>query len=200
MITVTDNKNIKQNFEKTAENPSVEKKFKTTYESSSSKKKITDQDKKENTGEMPLPSPLELMRAVPQTTVVVSSLSCKDVEAFFNEMVEAVQHIAGTDKGDSTTTFFLDRANSVFSGTEIRIQEFSTAPKAYNIQLVGTPEAIELFNEHMGALILAFNAEQRPFKINRLETHQRLSLRKKDSDSDIEKKREKDDNSALQLD
>lgn len=61
-------------------------------------------------------------------------------------------------------------ASSVFFGTQIIIQEFSTAPQAFNIQLSGSPQAIALFQNHADDLMAAFQAGKYAFRINRLET------------------------------
>ncbi len=61
-------------------------------------------------------------------------------------------------------------ASSVFFGTQIIIQEFSTAPQAFNIQLNGTPQAVALFQGNADDLMAAFQAGNYNFRINRLET------------------------------
>jgi hypothetical protein len=61
-------------------------------------------------------------------------------------------------------------ASSVFFGSQIIIQEFSTAPQAFNIQLNGTPQAVELFQGNADDLMAAFQAGNYNFRINRLET------------------------------
>jgi hypothetical protein len=61
-------------------------------------------------------------------------------------------------------------ASSVFFGSQIIIQEFSTAPQAFNIQLNGTPQAVTLFQDNVNDLLAAFQAGNYNFRINRLET------------------------------
>jgi hypothetical protein len=61
-------------------------------------------------------------------------------------------------------------ASSVFFGSQIIIQEYSTAPHAYNIQLIGTPQAVALFQGNADDLMAAFQAGNYNFRINRLET------------------------------
>jgi len=61
-------------------------------------------------------------------------------------------------------------ASSVFFGSQIIIQEFSTAPQAFNIQLNGTPQAVALFQGNVNDLMAAFQAGNYNFRVNRLET------------------------------
>jgi hypothetical protein len=61
-------------------------------------------------------------------------------------------------------------ASSVFFGSQIIIQEFSTAPQSFNIQLNGTPQAVALFQGNANDLVAAFQAGNYNFRVNRLET------------------------------
>ncbi len=61
-------------------------------------------------------------------------------------------------------------ASSVFFGTQIIIQEFSTAPQTFNIQLNGSAQAVALFQGNADDLMAAFAAGNYNFRINRLET------------------------------
>ena len=61
-------------------------------------------------------------------------------------------------------------ASSVFFGSQIIIQEFSTAPQAFNIQFNGTPQAVALFQGNVNDLMAAFHAKPYNFRVNRLET------------------------------
>jgi hypothetical protein len=83
-------------------------------------------------------------------------------------------------------------ASSVFFGSQIIIQEFSTAPKAFNVQLNGQPQAVALFQEHTDDLMAAFQKGNYAFRINRLETgHQTdrpLFKRKESASGDKDQK------------
>ncbi len=61
-------------------------------------------------------------------------------------------------------------ASSVFFGTQIIIQEYSTAPMAFNIQINSTPQAMSLFQGNMNDLMAAFQYGKYNFRVNRLET------------------------------
>jgi hypothetical protein len=60
-------------------------------------------------------------------------------------------------------------ASSVFFGSQIIIQEYSSAPHSFNIQLNGSPEALALFEGHADELMAAFQYGNYNFRVNRLE-------------------------------
>lgn len=94
-----------------------------------------------------------------------------EVMELFDRMVGVMTVM--TMSGISETTFTLNTpqfASSVFFGTQIIIQEFSTAPKAFNIQLNGNPQAVALFQGNADDLMAAFQAGTYNFRVNRLET------------------------------
>ena len=61
-------------------------------------------------------------------------------------------------------------ASSVFYGAQITIQEYTSAPKIFNIQLSGNPESVALFEENADDLMAAFQHGNYNFRVNRLET------------------------------
>ncbi len=60
-------------------------------------------------------------------------------------------------------------ASSVFFGSQIIIQEYSSAPHAFNIQLNGSPEALALFQGNADELMAAFQYGNYNFRVNRME-------------------------------
>lgn len=81
-------------------------------------------------------------------------------------------------------------ASSVFFQSQIIIQEFSTAPQAFNIQLIGTPQAVALFQGNAEDLMAAFQAGNYNFRVNRLETGyltERPLFKRKDKAGEKEK-------------
>lgn len=74
--------------------------------------------------------------------------------------------------GDKTTTFILGEefAASIFYGARITITEHSTAPKAFNVQLSASPEAVASFQRNMPSLLATFESGNYAFRIHRLET------------------------------
>lgn len=93
------------------------------------------------------------------------------VAALFERMV-GVMTVMNTT-GVTQTTINLDNpkyANSVFFGAQIIISEYSTAPKAFNIQLLGNQQAVNLFTNNAQELVAAFQAGNYTFKVNRIDT------------------------------
>jgi hypothetical protein len=119
---------------------------------------------------------------LPGTTFSLSAIRSAAIPPemleIFEKGVHAMTHL--TISGVSETTFFLDTPQ--FSGAKIIITEFNTAPKTFNIALVGAPEMIALFNLHASDLITAFQKSPFNFTIHRI-----------DSDIDLPKIERKED-------
>jgi len=93
------------------------------------------------------------------------------VAALFERMV-GVMTVMNTT-GVTQTTIHLDNpkfADSPLFGSQVIISEFSTAPKAYNIQLLGNQQAVTVFNDNVQELVAAFQAGNYTFKVNRIDT------------------------------
>ncbi len=111
---------------------------------------------------VPLPSP----EALPPYATLTPQ-----VMELFDRMVGVMTVM--TMSGITETTINLTApqfASSVFFGTQIIIQEYSTAPRAFNIQLIGTPQAVALMQGNADDLMAAFQAGNYNFRVNRLET------------------------------
>jgi hypothetical protein len=89
-----------------------------------------------------------------------------EVLDFFEKSVNAIAYLHHS--GDSETTFYLDTAR--FPGTKIIVREFNTAPRAFNISLIGSPESVTLFNSHAADLIAAFQKTPFNYTVHRLES------------------------------
>lgn len=61
-------------------------------------------------------------------------------------------------------------ASSIFYGARITITEHSTAPKAFNVQLSASPEAVASFQRNMPNLLATFESGNYAFRIHRLDT------------------------------
>lgn len=112
------------------------------------------------------PPPTPLMGADPFAHLPTA------IQEVFNKMV-GVMTVMQLTPGIQETSFILNGpqfASSVFFGSQIIIQEFSTAPLMFNVQLNGSQQAVSLFQKNLGDLIAAFQGGQYAFKINRLET------------------------------
>jgi hypothetical protein len=94
-----------------------------------------------------------------------------EIEAMFEKMAGTM--IVMTSAGDAETTLFLDSSEfsqSPFYGTRITIKEFSTAPKAFNIEIASNALALQRINAHKPALLTAFAKGDFNFSIGRLDT------------------------------
>lgn len=91
----------------------------------------------------------------------------------FERMVGTITVLQET-AGERKTTITLTSPNfssSVFYGAEIVIEEdLHLAPGQYNIKLVGSPEAVTLFQAKSDDLLAAFQSGGYNFKVQRLET------------------------------
>ena len=93
------------------------------------------------------------------------------VQKIFERMVGVMTVM--TNSGITQTTINLDNprfAESVFFGAQIIISEFSTAPKAFNIEILGNQQAVNLMNANAEELVAAFQAGNYNFKVNRIDT------------------------------
>jgi hypothetical protein len=106
----------------------------------------------------------------PTTTSPFANLP-PQVQQVFERMVGVITVMQQT--GVTQTTINLNNpqfANSVFYGAQIMLTEFSTAPKAYNIELLGNQQSVALFNANADDLVAAFQAGNYTFKVNRIDT------------------------------
>lgn len=70
------------------------------------------------------------------------------------------------EQGVTKTTVNVTMPNSVFDGTQVVLSQYSTAPNAYNIQLIGNPKSVEVFTKNMGALKESFVQGNFNFEVN----------------------------------
>jgi hypothetical protein len=94
-----------------------------------------------------------------------------EIEALFEKMAESMLLISS--EGRTETTLFLDSPqfdHSPFYGTRITIQEFSTAPKAFNVEIAASSWALMQIDTHKAALLTAFAKGDFGFSIHRLDT------------------------------
>ncbi len=93
-----------------------------------------------------------------------------EIEALFEKMASAM--IVMSSPGETETTIFLDHhPSSLFLGTQITIREFSTAPKAFNIEIATHhPAALAMIDAHKQELLSAFHDGNFNFSVHRLET------------------------------
>ncbi len=70
------------------------------------------------------------------------------------------------DKGVTTTTMNINMPNSVFNGAQVILDQYSSAPHSYNLQLIGSPEAVKLFTSNMTQLENSFKQANFNFEVN----------------------------------
>jgi len=88
----------------------------------------------------------------------------------FERMVGVMTVMVDTSIRETTVTLNAPQfASSVFYGSQIIIQEFSTAPHSYNIQFIGNSNAVALFQGNADDLLAAFQSGNYNFRVNRLE-------------------------------
>lgn len=100
-----------------------------------------------------------------ETTPSYSKLTPEVFELF--EKMGGVMTIQ-QNQGITTTTMVVNMPNSVFNGAEIVLDQYSTAPHSYNIQLKGSPEAVSAFRDNIARLDQAFKQGNFGFEVNLL--------------------------------
>ena len=83
----------------------------------------------------------------------------------FDKMVSYIT-IEHSKSGTTTATVHIDMKGSVFDGAKLELKRVPTAPNTFNIQLQGTPEAVQLFNSNAQDLAAAFQYGKYSFDVN----------------------------------
>ena len=146
---------------------------------------------------MPIHTPSPFLSAalsnLSSPSSIPSSLS-PEVQALFEKMASTM--IVMQSSGEAETTLFLDSpqfASSLFYGTKITIREFSTAPKAFNIEIVSSPLAIHAIDPCKNDLLSAFQHGHFNFSIHRfdtfLQTEERPVLHRKEKSGEDDQER-----------
>jgi hypothetical protein len=88
---------------------------------------------------------------------------------YFERSVSTITVMMSTGVTETTVSLH-EQSNSIFAGAKITIREFSTAPKAFNIEFTANPEAVAIFQSNVDDLMAAFQSGGYNFKVNRIET------------------------------
>ncbi len=146
---------------------------------------------------MPAAGPLLFYSSSTQTAVSLKISLSPEVQALFEKMASAM--IVMQTSGEAETTLFLDSpqfASSIFYGTQITIREFSTAPKAFNVEIISSPSAIGVIDPCKNDLLSAFQNGHFNFSIQRfdtfLQTEDRPVLHRKENSGDDDQERKGD--------
>lgn len=134
----------------------------------------------EDTDEKPPISPFELLcgalmpPSVPPPSAMTPLSRCAHSPAIAELCAKLVDMLCITHtSGLTQTTFCLQTEslrNSPLFGTKITIAEYSTAPKAFNIQICSSAQGVALCQRHLGQLMSALHEGKRTFSVHRLET------------------------------
>ncbi|NGX56142.1 MAG: hypothetical protein K1060chlam5_00377 [Candidatus Anoxychlamydiales bacterium] len=103
-----------------------------------------------------------------------------DISPLFQKMVGTIIHIESS--GLTKTEVILDSKafqNSIFYGSTITLDRYSTAPNSYNIILKGPNQAVSMFNENLEGLYNSFKKGNFSFQVNRLEAEYERPLFKR---------------------
>ncbi len=126
------------------------------------------QDEESEESDEALAAPASLLN--PLTDSPAASEVTPVTRLFFETMVNEVQQLVASK--ETQTTFFLNSPlfkHSPFYGTKITIREFSTAPKAFNIEIATSPIALAHITTHQASLMYAFSEHRSLFSVNRLD-------------------------------
>ena len=88
----------------------------------------------------------------------------KDVFDLYQKMVGMMTVQKNSLK--SVTTITLNMPNSVFNKSQLVLEQYSTAPHSFNVQLFGSPQAIERFAKNMQGLNQSIKDSKLTFSIN----------------------------------
>ena len=110
------------------------------------------------TSEMPLAD-----ISPPTNSPAYSTLS-PEVYELFEKMVGAI--IVQEDSGVTSTTLTLKMPHSIFDKAEVRFDRYQTAPNSFNLELKGSPEAVEKFAANIADLAAAFKQGEHAFEVN----------------------------------
>lgn len=132
-------------------------------------------EKKQDGATIPIPSspqtiPAEVISQGVGAASRAASYLSPGVQDLFTQMVSTI--IVMQTQGVTTTQVTLSSAaftNTAFEGATITLQRYATAPDSYNIILSGSNQAVSLFNQNIPALQRAFQQENLPFRVGRLE-------------------------------
>jgi hypothetical protein len=123
-------------------------------------------------GFTPQPLFIQGLSSVNTSSIQEVSLPSPLLEALFEKMASSM--VIMTSSHEQQTSLVLDAprfSSSCLFGTRITITEFSTAPKAFNVEILSNPEALALIQESSLQLLATFDKGNFPFTINRFDTH-----------------------------
>lgn len=140
---------------------------------SSKEKKKEGKPRDETQPSLPLFStPYLSASSLPNTSVEPTSQGCPPEIFAFMEKV-ASEMIVMTSEKSMKTTLILDKdvfGSTLLKEAEITIEEFSSAPKIFNVKITASPEAIARVRGHIEEFLKLFQERKFGFSINRIDT------------------------------
>ena len=120
-----------------------------------------------DTAGIPLPS---FDNPIPATAPTAETPAYSKLTPEVHELFEKMGGVMmiQQDKGITTTTININMPGSVFNGAQVILEQYSTAPNAFNIQLVGNPESVKVFSQNLDALDNSFKQANYNFEANLL--------------------------------
>lgn len=128
--------------------------------------KSDEKEKKEGIA-LDLP-PSRILAGAELFSVKTQMLLSAEIDVLFEKMASLM--LITHSSGETETTLFLDNPTSLFCGTRITVREFSTAPKAFNVEIASSPAAIAAIEAGKNDLMAAFQNGKFPFSIHRFDT------------------------------
>lgn len=139
------------------------------------------EEKKEGEPEEGPPLNVQPLQAIPgtsQTTPVQALASLpSDIFDIFERLV-GVMTIEQDKKGISELTLVISKQGSALDKAEISIKLFDTHPTSFNVELRGSPEAVNYFNQYREDLVAAFQQSKLSFEV-RIQTPEILQAKKR---------------------
>lgn len=116
------------------------------------------------------------------------------VTHLYDRLIKALIHV--DNNGIQETTIVLNHeefSSSIFSGSQVTITEFSTAPKIFNIHFQGGPQALAVFQAHAADLAKVMHQAKFGFLIGRIDASLPDDFNKKPKISKIENAMEEEE-------
>ena len=121
----------------------------------------------ESGGVLPADTPAGLPQAMPAEATAPGSYVNLSPAVFelFDKMVSYIT-IEHSKAGGTTALVQIDMKGSVFNGAQLKLTRLPSSPNTFNIDLEGTPDAVNLYNANMTDLAAAFQGGKYQFEVN----------------------------------
>ncbi|MCB1109379.1 MAG: hypothetical protein KDK64_00200, partial [Chlamydiia bacterium] len=104
------------------------------------------------------PETQEIAPVVVMEGMEISEVIPVEISSLVEAMADYIK--IESENGISKTTVEVRMKGTFFEGSQIEINHYDTAPQSFNLQLIGNPEALELFLNHLGTLQLSLNTHE----------------------------------------